>query len=304
MSNFWSDLHDSWSNAWNNYYDNGIIPNIWKGISGQKSADRNADLNLSFQQDRAAIEDQRYEEEREYNRAWAEEEREYSRALQEQLFEREDTAIERQAKQLSNLGINPLSQQLNGLGAGSAVSQPAAPAASTRMAETPQRADTHLPGGVLGSLNQFLGLADTINGVKTGQYQRDALALQNDKQFLENLRMANGLGINYDGLFTRNFDKKHWTDTGITFSRTNDDLPLFDNPSFKAASYSEWRKMRKDSMPNWQYTLDSLGQDDIYDQAEKVLTKGSKLFDRINENFDEDKKLKFNPFGFLLNYLY
>ena len=93
-----------------------------------------ADENLQYQRERNAIEDARYEEETAYNRTFAEDERDYQRrfaeenrdyerALQQQIFEREDTAIERQAAQLSKLGINPLTQSLNGLGSGAVVSQ-------------------------------------------------------------------------------------------------------------------------------------------------------------------------------------
>lgn len=52
--------------------------------------------------------------------------------MQQQIFEREDTAIERQAQSLAKLGINPLSQNMSGLGAGSVVSSPSAPVSSAR----------------------------------------------------------------------------------------------------------------------------------------------------------------------------
>ena len=166
------------------YHDNGIIPNIWKGATGQLSQEKLNDENLQYQRERNAIEDARYEEETAYNRAWAENERayqrgldviadkryedetsynrafaederayqrafsaeeqsynrafaenerayqrewalnqrDYERSLQEKMFEREDTAIARQAEALRAQGINPLSQSMNGLGAGSVVS--------------------------------------------------------------------------------------------------------------------------------------------------------------------------------------
>ena len=114
--------------------------------------------NLEYQRERNEIEDARYaeetaynrniaEEERQYNRtfaeddrAWnrgfaerqlsynrqfAEEERQYNRALQQEIFKREDTAIARQAESLSKLGINPLSQNMNGLNAGQVISSSA-----------------------------------------------------------------------------------------------------------------------------------------------------------------------------------
>ena len=193
------------------YHDNGIIPNIWKGATGQLSQEKINEENLQYQKERNAIEDARYEEETAYNRAFAENERDYQRgrdtladqryqeelnynrafaederayqrafsaeeqaynrafaederayqrafsaeeqaynrafsenernyqrewalnqrdyerSLQEKIFEREDTAIARQADALRAQGINPLSQSMNGLGAGSLVSSSSAP---------------------------------------------------------------------------------------------------------------------------------------------------------------------------------
>lgn len=193
------------------YHENGIIPNIWKGATGQLSQEKINEENLEFQRERNAIEDARYEDETAYNRAFAENERTYQRArdsladkrykeelnynrefaenerryqrsfasqeqeynrafaederayqrafsaeeqaynrafaenerdyqrewalnqrdyernLQDKIFEREDTAIARQAEALRAQGINPLSQSMNGLGAGSVVSSSSAP---------------------------------------------------------------------------------------------------------------------------------------------------------------------------------
>lgn len=170
------------------YHDNGVLPNIWKGATGQLSQEKINNENVQYQKERNAIEDARYEEETAYNRAWAENERayqrgrdtiaderykdetsynrafaederayqrafaaeeqsynrafaenerdyqrewalnqrDYERSLQEKIFEREDTAIARQADALRAQGINPLSQSMNGLGAGSVVSSSSA----------------------------------------------------------------------------------------------------------------------------------------------------------------------------------
>lgn len=184
------------------YHDNGILPNIWKGATGQLSQEKINNENLDYQRERNRIEDARYEDEtnynrsfaeserefnrafaineRAYNRAFAENEREYNRAfaaeeqaynrafaedernyqrdwalnernyqrdwalnerdyqrnLQQQIFEREDTAIARQAEALRAQGINPLSQSLNGLGAGSVVSS-SSPGSSSSGSSSP-----------------------------------------------------------------------------------------------------------------------------------------------------------------------
>lgn len=274
------------ANAWDRF-KNGATNTTNKEI---------ADENLAYEKERAEVEDERYLDETAYNRAWAEEERAYNRALQQTLFDREDTAISRQASQLASLGINPASQNLQGLNAGSQVTSATEPTTSSRIANTPSNQFKMQDSGMLPILSSMLSLASTINGVKTGEYQRDALALQNDKQFLENLSRANELGINYNGYFHAD-SNKHYTKNGLYFS--NDNTPLFDTPEFKSASYSAYRKQRMDSMPSWQYTLDSLGQDDVYKQAESALTRGANLFDKV---FDKNENIKnFNPFTKLLN---
>ena len=79
---------------------------VWGTIKGKKPDDgmKLKDTYTFWAEDalmkeRNKIEDARYEDETAYNRAWAEDERNYNRALQERLFEREDTAITRQAEE-------------------------------------------------------------------------------------------------------------------------------------------------------------------------------------------------------------
>ena len=119
---------------------------IFTSLTGQKTQRDINDQNIEFQKERNAIEDARYAEETAYNRAFAEEERAYNRAfaederkyqrnwaqdertyqrdwalnerdyqrsLQQTIFDREDTAIARQADALRAQGINPASQNAN-----------------------------------------------------------------------------------------------------------------------------------------------------------------------------------------------
>lgn len=208
------------------YHDNGIIPNIWKGATGQLSQEKLNEENLQYQRERNDIEDARYEEETAYNRAFAEEdraynrafaedernyqrnwaqderqyqrdwalnERDYQRSLQEKIFEREDTAIARQAEALRAQGINPASQNMNGLGAGSVVSSSApgssapgssgapgsisAPALSGRGGKALQKAMITSTGinGLLAPILQTLNTIDTLQG---NGIQRDVLNAQ------------------------------------------------------------------------------------------------------------------------------
>lgn len=293
------------------YHDNGLLPGLWKGMTGQQSNEKVNEENIAYQQERNAIEDARYAEETQYNRAWAEEQRDYERALQQQIFEREDTALERQASSLSAMGINPASVNMNGLGAGQAVSAGSAPIASARSGTAPQAQFT----GV-NSVSALLGLADTMNGLQTGKYQRDALALQNDAKFLDNLDKANTLGIDYKGLFSpekyggyRSLSRK-----GKEMSFTlPDGTSLYDLPEYKQGSYSKYKKEYFENAPDWVKTLESIGDDNIYNKATKALTNLSELADKASTNlFDkvngksmyelgQSKNGKWNPFALLLN---
>lgn len=272
-----------------------------------------AEMNLEYQKERNKIEDARYEEETSFNRAWAQDDREYERALQQQIFDREDTALERQADSLSKMGINPLSQNMQGLGAGQAVTPAVAPTSSTR-GGTALNNDfkKQAPQMAFDMIGPMLSLADTLNGVKTGQYQRDALALQNDKQFLENLETANGLGINYQGYipYQATDGKKGYRNEGYTFYGKNGEK-IFDSPDYQKALGSKFKKNYLDSVPKWVGNLEAIGSDSVYKSAEQAVTKVSDLFSKgVNNLFDGDKSIsdmfkdksgKFNPFSFLYN---
>lgn len=177
----------------------------WDEFKNGKTNETNADIaakNLEYQRERNAIEDERYaeetaynrafaEEERDYQRAFAEENRDYERALQQQIFDREDTALERQASSLSSMGINPLTQQLNGLGAGQAVSSPApasagAPASSGHGGTALHNDFQMQDKGILEAISPIMSLANGISNINTQGLQRDALREQNDYQRLLN----------------------------------------------------------------------------------------------------------------------
>ena len=208
------------------YHDNGILPNIWKGATGQLSQEKLNAENLEYQRERNEIEDARYEDETAYNRAFAEEERAYNRAfaedersyqrnwaqderayqrdwalnerdyqrsLQQTIFDREDTAIARQAEALRAQGINPASQNLNGLGVGSVVSSSAPGSSSPGSSSSPN--STSIPTlsgrggralqkamitsqGINGLLTPILQTLNTVDSLKGNGIQRDVLNAQ------------------------------------------------------------------------------------------------------------------------------
>lgn len=202
-----------------NYHENDPIANVWKGMTGQLSDEMINDRNLQYQRERNDIEDARYDEETSYNRAFAEDERAYERAfaenereyqrnLQQQLFEREDTAMQRQADDMRAAGINPLSQNLSGAGAGQPLSGVSAPLAD--MPGSSSRGGQALHEDLIGRnlLTSALGLADSIGNLYGNSVQNDALreqtrfnALKNQMLQMENLVYAdkNNITIGDDG---------------------------------------------------------------------------------------------------------
>ena len=173
-----------------------LLGEIFSGIFNAIGADRQAGAeeeiarkNLEYQRERNEIEDARYADETAYNRAFAEDERDYNRALQQQIFEREDTALERQANQLSKLGINPLTQQMNGLESGSVVSSAPAPASSDKGGQAlhndykPTEAFRNIAGPLLEALN-------AIDNVNNSGVQRDSIREQTNYQKLLNESQA------------------------------------------------------------------------------------------------------------------
>lgn len=131
---------------------------------------------------------------------------EYQKALQKEIFEREDTSYQRTAKDMMAAGLNPLSMQgTNGSGEAIAISplnnsfqaQQSSPMQAAQM-QSAQFQKATLPimtGNQI--LSSITGLMEGINQLKTGQLQRDALQLQNDKQYIENHLLANDNGLIY-----------------------------------------------------------------------------------------------------------
>lgn len=200
--------------------------NIFTSLTGQQTQRDINDQNIQYQKERNDIEDTRYAEETAYNRAfaederaynrafaederaynrkwalnernyqrdWAANERDYQRSLQQTIFDREDTAIERQAQALRAQGINPASQNMNGLGAGSVVSSSSpgsstpgssslpgtisSPALSGRGGKALQKAMI-TSTGINGLLEPILQTINTIDNLKGSGIQRDVLQAQ------------------------------------------------------------------------------------------------------------------------------
>lgn len=232
-----------------------------------------ARMNLDYQRERNAIEDERYENETAYNRAFAEDERDYqrkfaederayNRALQQEIFNREDTALERQASSLSQMGINPLSQQMNGLGAGQALTPSIAPSGVSEPSFS-SRGGQALHNdmryeNLLNGISPIMSMMDTINGLKTGEYQRDLLRSQRDRQDLENqekimdnLIKANQYGISFD------------SDGNISIKPFNHLKQDFEDVEYKDKSASADRNQRENVFQNEYSTHDNSSKEEL-----------------------------------------
>ena len=300
------------------------LKTIWDNFVSGRTNEVNkeiADENLAYQAERNDIEDNRYaeetsynrsfaeqeqvynrafaEEEQAYNRAFAEDEREYNRALQQQLFEREDTSMLRQANQLSQLGINPITQNLNGLNdsvvSSSAYSGSSAPvgvgvpSSSGRGGSALNNGFQMQSQGLMSLLSPMMNFADTINGLKTGSYQRDSLLLQNQSKQLDNafknlelMDKAHKMGLK---TYRYGIPKNIRNDFNSQIKWEVFDQGLFDN-----ALGSD---LYKDSMEN-------LKNKGLYNLADTVLTKGSSLVEEgLEDGFTKNLlKQLFNLFGY------
>lgn len=166
------------ANFWSWYHDNGILPNLWKGFTGQLSAEKQNEQNLAFQRDNL----------------------EYQKALQQKIFEREDTAYQRAVADAQKVGLNPMSIASSGGAEAGAI-----------VPTTPLHSDidySQFSGfNALSALSTVLGFASqasqAINQFKTGNIQRDLLNSQNVRAKMDNAIFAyeNGLGIDDDGTF-------------------------------------------------------------------------------------------------------
>lgn len=234
------------------------------GLKGQRETNQTnraiADQNVEYQKERAEIEDKRYEDETAYNRAWAENEREYQRSLQDEIFAREDTAIERQASQLSALGINPLSQNMSGIAAGQALNAPTAPQASAQDAEAAHN-DYQMQNefnSVLSAITPLMSMADSINGITTGSTQRDLLrkqadaqALANQEKEMDNLIKAKEYGIKIDD------------DGNLSIQDFNHTKQDFSDVEYRDKNASANRNEREDAFQNEYKTHDNSPKEEL-----------------------------------------
>ena len=281
--------------AWDNF-KNGRTNEVNEDIASQ---------NLEYQRERNTIEDARYADETAWNRAWATEERDYNRALQQQLFDREDTAFIRQAEQLSAMGINPAAQQLNGAGAGQPITS-ATPAAQSARSGSALHNDFQMQDtGVLTALAPLVSLASTINQVATGEGQRDLLQTQIDKQKLDNFIKASQFGLTPDFMkgykdfkssdqsgnlwfnmegynqFNKNrLDQQSWSINDINRQDLKRELDFRKNSNFYK------------SAPDLMNKINYFVSDSFFESAERALTRGAQLFDKAFNNADrkDDKK--------------
>lgn len=247
---------------WNAYYQNGIIPNIWKGITGQTSADYNTDktnaANLQQTQmanaaneravrlanqtnlDIARETNQMNWNVAQQNLAYQNKLFEYNKALQQQQWEREDTSYQRTKADMLAAGLNPLSMQGTN-GAGEVVSQTAPQNNFQAQQAAPSQAAQHQAARFENYQNKIMSTNEVISGIGSvinsvndvlnGTHSRDSLALQNDKTFLENMIFAKGYGIDYKG------PSGSYLNKDTVYSDKNGTL-WFDQPASKKFEYS------------------------------------------------------------------
>ena len=257
----------SLADFWNTYYQNGIIPNIWKGITGQTSADYNTDktnaANLQQTQMANAANERAVRLANQTNLDIARETNqmnwnvaqenlkyqnklfEYNKALQQEQWNREDTSYQRTKADMLAAGLNPLSMQGTN-GAGEVVSQTAPQNNFQAQQATPSQAAQHQAARFENYQNKLMSTNEVISGIGSvinsvndilnGTHTRDSLALQNDKTFLENMINAKGYGINYLGP-AQTHTGGNYLSKGKTFI-ADDGTRWFDQPATKKYEWS------------------------------------------------------------------
>lgn len=169
----------------------------YQDLTGQSVALENADqtnsMNYKIAQEtnaqNKAIADQNFALQQDWN--------EYQKALQQQIFEREDTAYQRTAKDMLAAGLNPLSMQGTN-GAGQVVSTNAPQNNYQAQQSSPMQqasvAMTSLDGLMSGITNIF----SHIEAMRTGKLERDQLQQQIDYQKLINNALSRELNHKID----------------------------------------------------------------------------------------------------------
>lgn len=190
---------------WNDYYNNGIIPNLWKGATGQESADLQNEANIEMQRETNALNADLTRETNEQNYDIAmqnldfqQQNLDYQKELQKQIFEREDTALQRQAQDASALGINPLSLVGgSGANAGSVVSTSPLNNNYEQIAPemvAPQN-QVQVAGSALDAIAPVLGIIDSARSLEGHNLALDEQRANLQRKNLENMVYAHENGI-------------------------------------------------------------------------------------------------------------
>lgn len=209
MGNFWSDL--------------------WNGLTGQTQEDRRTQQTNEYNYKQVQSTNEANKEiARETNMTnygiamenlyYQRELQEYNKALQQQIFDREDTAYERTKKDMLNAGLNPLTMQGTN-GAGEVIAQqplnnqfqaqqPAAMQAFQAQKANLTMSPIQAIGSIASGVSSVASIADSL---MTGQLTRDKLRLENDRAAIDNLIAAKRAGVGED-----------YFDTYIDILRKND----------------------------------------------------------------------------------
>lgn len=197
----------------------------------------------------------------------------YQKALQQKIFNREDTAIQRRKQDLLNSGMNPYAASMgNGAGAGAVVStQPPHNDFKSTLAQDMAPALSGL-GKAFGSLGGIAGeMMDTYNA--TQQMKQNALytkymEIQNKMQNIDYQDMKNQFALDWN--FTSDIDNAHypWTFENANAMKT-DEKGAYDY--FQQTNRYKLNELR---LNNYSFQNELLSKDmDFYiaDKIEKYL---------------------------------
>lgn len=223
------------------------LENIWKGFTGQSSNEKINAENVAFQQKNL----------------------DYQMALQQQIFDREDTAYQRTVQDMRASGLNPLSMKgTNGSG-------------SVVPTQAPQKQFE-----AINAIPLITSALNELNSLSVGQAQRDNINAQTRAINIENdynMKINKMREFNYAlDTFYKDIDLQdksyNYNMKKITGYSENDFLNVM-NMTRLAEGYAPIgfdSNLSKDKNKGWTHTIESTGDMDfnyIVDNARKSLVK-------------------------------
>lgn len=212
---------------------------------------------------------------------------EYQKELQQQIFEREDTAYQRTKNDMLAAGLNPLTMQGTN-GAGEAIAtQPLNNSFQAQQA-SPAIAAQHIKAQTLNAPIQAIGylnnIASGLNSILTGNLQRDSLRLQNQRQAYENWVYAEK-----NGIISKEYPEHYTVNNPNNRMQGKADYQSYPAEERDAQYFRNYEEQRNNNYE------EDIGRYDSDTEYEKIITSLAEWFLGDRGQNLRDKLAKENP---------